>query len=49
MKNEYKIKHLKKNGYKVVRDMSSGNIVVTRPNGFSKSFKSVSAAHKNFF
>lgn len=49
MKSEYKIRHLEENGYKVTHDMASGRIVVTRPNGFAESFRSVSAAHKRFF
>jgi hypothetical protein len=40
---------IERNGYKVTRDMSQGTIVVTTPNGFRTSFKSITAAYKHYF
>lgn len=48
MKTQSIINRFKKNGYKVAKSMN-GNVVVTSPSGFAKSFESYAAAHRYYF
>ncbi len=42
------MKRLTAKGYKVVKDMTNGNVVVTPPTGFTKIFPNITQAIKYY-